>query len=150
LAIIAALSLERNALEAEKKIFGVFIFCLVASACTVFKFYGPTLSLEAWHTNSYSACAAMMLCYCAGELMSARRHPQFRLWSFASISLLALIVGTSAGSNIAAACGLAFGSMVTRSWKILAVCSLLLVVALVIGITGEDAMRVALGGKNKE
>ena len=71
-----------------------------------------SFSLSAWHTNSYSAAAGIIFCYCLGEYLSMNRSQRSeqkkrarRLKFFGAFSLCALALGTSAASNVAAAAG---------------------------------------------
>jgi O-antigen ligase len=150
LAVVAVLAMERDALQAERKVLLVFIACLVLDWSTVVKFYGLSLALGAWHTNTYSASAGMVTCYCAAELMSGRKYARNRLWLFGAVALFAVILGTSAASNIAVAIGLAFAALSTRNWKVLSGCLLVLVMVGLASMMDRNMFSILLAGKDPE
>ena len=150
LAVVAGLAMERNALEAERKVLLVFAATLLLDWTKIFKFNGLSLSLGAWHTNTYSTIAGMAACYCAGELMSGRNYARNRLWFFGAVALFAVILGTSAASNIAVAIGLGFAALSTRNWKVLGGCVLLLVVVGIASTMDKNMFSFLLAGKDPE
>ncbi len=71
-----------------------------------------SLSLEGMHTNDYTACSAILFCYCLGEYLAMTRAERAegkmrarRLRWFGIFSFCTLAIGTSAASNVAAAVG---------------------------------------------
>lgn len=85
-------------------------------------------NLESWHTNSYSAIAAMLAAYCIGELASNRTSlalKQNRRLLLASlcVALLFLGLGTSGGSNVAFVAGLLVAALYSgrMAFKVVAV-----------------------------
>ena len=71
---------------------------------------GFSFSLGSWHTNSYSAVAAMLAAYCIGEQASreslALKENRRLVWISLWIALFFLGLGTSGGSNIAFVAGI--------------------------------------------
>ncbi|HEC99034.1 MAG TPA: O-antigen ligase family protein [Proteobacteria bacterium] len=106
MAVFVALSYSPNLAAAERKALFICFVVLIFSMYVNIKFYGLSFSLFDWHTNSYSASAAIMFCYCVGEYFSADKKRAKTLKRYGILSLGALIIGTSAASNIAALCGL--------------------------------------------
>ena len=118
--LVVALSYSGDFEKAEKRV-------LFLATLSVFVQMGQhmregiPLSLTAWHTNAYSASAAVIFVYCAGEYMAlvkeklcedrSRRKMLF-IYGCMSLSLLAL--GTSSGSNVAALIGLVIILLVQR------------------------------------
>ncbi len=106
MAVFVALSYSSNFVAAERKALFICFVVLILSMCVAIKLRGLSFSLFDWHTNSYSASAAIMFCYCIGEYFSADKERAKMLKRYGIVSLGALILGTSAASNIAALCGL--------------------------------------------
>lgn len=76
---------------------------------------GPIFSLGTWHTNAYSASAAVLFAYCAGEylalgkkklLETGERLRRKMLFRYGLLSFLLLALGTSSASNVAALFGI--------------------------------------------
>jgi len=71
--------------------------------------------IDAWHTNTYTATAAVLLCYCAGKSSRAdRTGSKATMYLIGSVSCLALALGASIGSNVAAAVGLCVVGLLVR------------------------------------
>jgi len=103
--VLVALSYARNFLTAERTV-------LIVSAFEIFSsMYGEVLTtripliLQSWHTNSYTASAAILFCYCLGEYFGSDRNRKLPLICFGLFAFGALAVGTSSGSNVGAAVG---------------------------------------------
>lgn len=121
MAVFVALSYSRNFAEAERKVLFVCFVTLVLSMYVTIKFHGLSFSLFDWHTNSYSAAAAIMFCYCVGEYFTADKKRAKMLKRYGILSLGALIIGTSAASNIAALCGIIFLFFLYRKFGLMTI-----------------------------
>jgi len=82
---------------------------------------GISFSLLAWHTNAYSASAAVIFVYCAGEYLAlgAKKSSDISkrkkmLLTYGCLSLALLALGTSSASNVAAAFGIVVILIVQR------------------------------------
>ncbi len=76
------------------------------------------VKLAGWgglHTNSYTAAASMILCYCFGEFAGAHRNRKRYLLACGVLSLVALFLGTCSSSNIGTICGIAAAGLLGRS-----------------------------------
>jgi hypothetical protein len=87
---------------------------------------GGSISLDAWHTTTYSASAAILFCYCLGEYLamtkadrSADKGRTRRLLRFGIFAFGPLALGTSAGSNIAVAVGCSLIFLALRRFGLL-------------------------------
>ncbi|MCB0067302.1 MAG: O-antigen ligase family protein, partial [Caldilineaceae bacterium] len=112
-------------------------------------------NLESWHTNSYSAVAAMLAAYCLGELWSARGKLDKRrrrlLKTCLVIALFFLVLGTSGGSNVAFALGVIGALLYSAKRKLKAFAIPLIAVAVVVYLViPEFLVAVLLPGKTVE
>jgi O-antigen ligase len=90
------------------------------------------ISLGNLHTNSYSAVAAMLACYCIAEFFSAKGHRRANLLRIGVVSTLFLIIGTSSASIVSFFIGLAIISFLHRNkiFLFIAILSLILCISL--------------------
>ena len=82
---------------------------------------GNLFSLWTWHTNAYTASAAMIFVYCAGEYLalgekklSVDRERKKVLLTYGCLSLPLLALGTSSASNVAVLFGMIVILLVQR------------------------------------
>lgn len=108
-----ALSYSSGFEKAEKRVLFLSILSVFIQMGIHIK-DGIPFSLEAWHTNAYSASAVVIFVYCAGEYLALakQRFAEHRtrrkmLFLCGSLSFFLLVLGTSSASNIAALIGLA-------------------------------------------
>jgi O-antigen ligase len=87
---------------------------------------GIVLSLWTWHTNAYTASAAVIFAYCVGEYLalgkrklSADRARRKMLFTYGCLSLPLLALGTSSASNVAALLGILFILFAQRKIKLM-------------------------------
>ena len=111
LAIFASFTSYNSFETAEKN------FLWISAIITLFGF---GLNIRLWgfqnfHTNSYSASAALLFCYCFGELLRGRVKDKVRIIFFGFFGLFFIIIGTSAASNIAVVAGLLVASIICRN-----------------------------------
>jgi hypothetical protein len=139
----------------------VFTGCLVVlmSMYVNVKIYGgfsaiASRDLSAWHTNSYSASAAVMLTYVLGEWRKASPHRRRALRWGGAIGLMGIVVGTSSASNIAAICGLLVILAVTGHFRAAVWASLLggmlLVLMRLLDLSWWDLFSWMFPGKSLE
>jgi O-antigen ligase len=136
LAICTVVCSLRDWLAGEKMLVLTFLLLLSFHFGGLIRSNGLGLSFHSFHTNSYSASAAMALCFSAGELL---RRQNTRMWSIFVAAAGALAIGTSAGSNIAALLGLlTVGILQPRGkrWRIVALAVVLGALAVLAGSQG--------------
>ena len=105
LSVLIALSFEKDYESAEKK---VLLLVTITLFCGIFlhlKQSDYQISISSLHTNQYSATAAMISAYCLGEYLKAQNLRKKVLKWFGMVGFFSLVIGTSAGSNIAFLCG---------------------------------------------
>ena len=151
LAVTLALSFCHDFYKAERRVLLISFLTLMLEIIARLKFYGFSLSLSTWHTNSYSVSAAMIFCYCLGELLIATGERRKLLGFSMLAALFCLILGTSSGSYIAALCGIAFIGLIVRSRGILFVSLLIGIVLLLLLAERRDILFKAIfPGKDVE
>jgi len=105
-AVSVALSYSRDFPEAERRVLFFSAIVTVLDLFTNVIVYGYSLSLIDFHTNSYSASAAMLFCYCFGEYLNASGRRAILLRNYGMFSLGIAILGTSTTSYIAILAGI--------------------------------------------
>ncbi|TKJ38116.1 MAG: hypothetical protein CEE38_04990 [Planctomycetes bacterium B3_Pla] len=144
LAVALAMSYCRDFRAAERRVLLISFLTLILPIAARFKSVGFAFSLSAWHTNSYSASAAMIFCYCLGELLTATEERRTLLGFGALVALFWLVLSTSAGSYIAALCGIAVIGVLARNRGMLLM-SLLIGIVLLFFLAGrKDILFKAL------
>ncbi|MCE9616172.1 MAG: O-antigen ligase family protein [Lentisphaerae bacterium] len=97
---------------AERMAMGLGWCALLLDFAGRLKFSG--FSLTELSSNSYSAAAAMLVCYSWGEALEARGRRQAWLWVSTFGALVLLLVGLSLASWWGALCGLLLAGLVLR------------------------------------
>lgn len=125
-AALAAMAQYQNFTAAERAFLSVTAVTILLQMCVTLRLQGFSLSLQDWHTNVYSASSAIMFCYCLGEYLamtgaqsSENQKRRRRLRWFGIFSLGTLALGTSAGSNVAAAVGCLLIFLALGRWGLL-------------------------------
>jgi O-antigen ligase len=121
MAVMVALSYRPSFVSAEKRILSIASIVIILTIYVNLKLHGFAFSLSALHTNSYSASAAMLFCYCIGEYFRSEGERKKTLRRYAVFSAMALAIGTSAASNIAALCGVLLLLFFYRKFALLGV-----------------------------
>lgn len=116
---------------------------------------GFGLNLASWHTNSYSAVAAMLAAYCIGELASreslALKKNRRLLLASLFVALFFLALGTSGGSNVAFAAGLVVAALYSRRSAFKVVAVFLFIIVLIINVFyAELIFSLLFPGKTME
>jgi O-antigen ligase len=149
LAVFVAMSYCRDFIAAERTMLWVSLIAILLTTSVTIRFNGLQFSMAAWHTNSYTASAAIVLCYCCGELFAfpGPRRRRF-LIAMAIIGAAFVVLGTSSGSFIACICGIAVASLLARN-RGLAIG--LIFVAVVVGAvaSGGDVSALLFPGKTE-
>ena len=149
LAVFVALSYCGSFAQAERRVMLVCVLTILLGMLVNVRFYGVTASLANWHTNSYSASAAMLSCYAVGEYLSRGKElPRAVKWA-GGAGLVALALGTSSASTIAALGGFAVAAFVLRRWGLVfgGLAAAALVVAL--GFGGQFMTNILFPGKTE-
>jgi len=151
LAVVLAMSYCGCFRDAERRVLLISFLVLSLGVIAIFSFVGFSLSLSAWHTNSYSVSAAMIFCYCLGELLTATEERRKLLGIGALAGLFWLVLGTSSGSYIAALCGIAVIGLLARHRGMLIV-SLLIGIVLLLFLAGrrDILFKAIFPGKSVE
>lgn len=125
MSISVALSYKPNFLKAERTVLFSSIIVILVSMSVSIKFKGLTAfsSLESWHTNSYTASAAIIACYCLGEYFSSDKYRKKALKWYGTLAFAALIIGTSTASFIAALAGIGIIALHYRNFALIGIIS---------------------------
>ena len=135
MAVLVALYYSPNFEVAEQRILFISSLVVILSMYVNVKFAGGVVfSLSAWHTNSYSASAAIICCYCIGEYFFSDNSRSNTLKWYGIFNFLALIIGTSSASFIAALCGILFMFILAKRFDFLLIGFYLLTFLLLIKI----------------
>lgn len=144
---LVALSYAPNLVKAERI---VLIVSLISITLTMYPYFirlGFPTSLGAWHTTSYSASAAMLFCYCLGEYFQSDKNRKKILRWVGFVALAVLVLGTSAGSNVATAFGVLIVAFLRRNTALIIIGCILLLIMLPVFLFGEiDDSAVAVRG----
>ena len=133
LIIFVVIWYSANFSNAERRVlFLSFIVLLLGVGLNV-KFRGLSLNLYQWHTNHYSVSAAMVFCYCFGEVLSYPGERLRRLWLYGLGALAFLVLGTSIASFFAAGMGVIVAILLSKQGRALFM-PLLLAVSLTSGL----------------
>jgi len=97
--------------------------------------YGRLVQWGSFHNNHCPMIAAMILCYCIGEVGQATVLRRRRLLAYAVASGVILCVGTSASANVATVCGVCMAGIIRRT-KIRMLLIWVMVVATLLVLTG--------------
>lgn len=148
---LVALSYSPNFLKAERRVLLVSILAIIMNMYMSVYFYGFTWILKAWHTNSYSASAAIVFCYCLGEYFcSDRKRKKLLKWA-GIFAFCTLGLGTSSASYIAALIGVVFVAIFHRNTALLLISSfmllLLFVLNFVVTIDFSTVISILFPGK---
>jgi O-antigen ligase len=151
---LIALSYSPNFIAAERTILKISSIVIILSIYVNLKLTGFSFSLSALHTNSYSASAAMLFCYCLGEYYSSEGKRKTTLRIYGVFAFTALAIGTSSASNIAALCGVLLLFFFYRKFALLGVglfvLSLLLMLRFVVDIDFAFVRDLLFPGKTDE
>ena len=98
---------------------------------------GGMFSLGPLHNNTLATSAAMVACYCIGESLAGLSEPgrARSLRRLGGLALVAVVVSTSSGSNVAMLMGLLFACILVRR-------SDLFVLLVVVGAIGSAFMSI--------
>lgn len=127
-----------NFVAAEKSMLIVVALATAFGMAQILRFHGLTLNLSKWHTNQYTATGAMLLCYCIPEFLTSQGVRRKRLMIYGTFAAVAVAVGTSAASIIAALAGVALTVFLLRGnrWPLV----LLSAAAILAWIVAPDAI----------
>lgn len=145
--VLVALSYAPNFVKAERIVLIVSLISITLTLYAKFINIGFSTSLDAWHTTAYSASAAMIFCYCLGEYFQTDKNRKKRLRWVGFVALAALVLGTSAGSNVAASFGVLIVAFLRRNTALIFIGCILLLVMLPVFLFGDiddSAVRAVL------
>jgi O-antigen ligase len=118
---------------------------------------GNLLSLWTWHTNAYTASAAVIFVYCAGEYLalgkqkvSENRGRRRMLFIFGCLSLPLLALGTSSASNVAALFGVVVILLAQRKIWLVMLITYAAVLLFLLGGGLESLMKFVFPFKTEE
>jgi hypothetical protein len=141
-AVSLIMSYSQNAAAAERTMLAASLIVIVLQAYTQ-----GGVQLVAWRSNSYPAMAAIVFCYCVGELLSRPTSQRRFLLIMAIVSAGFVVRGMSTASFIATICGVAVALKLSPNGRLVVI--LLLVIAVAVGgvIVGGHVRDVLLPGK---
>ncbi len=113
--VILAITYCRDFLQAERAALIASIVVIALTLVSKVILQGFSLSLSHWHTNTFSASALMVFCYCLGEYFRASPDRRRTLFSFGVIGLFFVVLGTSAATNVAAVAGVVVVASLLRA-----------------------------------
>ncbi len=144
----------KSFVRAERAFLIVTTITILFQMTMCVRFHGLSLSMLAWHTNTYTCCSAVMFCYCLGEYLaltkaerSQDRKRVRRLRTFGALSLMTLAMGTSAASNVSAAAGCLLIFLFLRRISLFVAGFIAAVLAITFSLIfggGEDLIRAIL------
>lgn len=142
LAVFVAMSYCRNFVTAERRMLWVSLIVILLNEIVNLRLGGLQFSLAAWRTND-TPPAAMILCYCVGELLADPARPRRPfLLTMALMCVVFLALGGSSASIVASIFGLAVAFLLARNRS---VAIFLLMVAVVgIGVSTHWNLRLLL------
>ncbi len=149
LLIMLALQYAASFAQAEKWILRVTSINILFGMCVNMRFYGLSFQLRDWHTNSYSAIGAMLLCYCTAEYFRADSVRARRLMAYGIFGLMAVALGTSGASSLAVLCGLGAAALLLRQarWPLIVFLGLCVFAAL---SDPQSVLNVLFPGRTAE
>jgi len=155
-ATLAAVEQFQDFAGAEQAFLRVGMATILLVICINLRLFGFSLSLEAWHTNSYSACAAMLFCYCLGEYLAMTKTERSeykgrsgRLLRFGIFSFGALMLGTSVTSNLAAVVGCLLILLVLRRIGLMLIMLFLGLLIFLYGVGGHLVHNIVFEGRSE-
>ena len=154
--LVVALSYSPGFEKAEKWVLFLSILSVFVQMGLHMK-EGIPLSLAAWHTNAYTASAAVIFVYCTGEYLALAKQKLAGEWerrkmllTYGCLSLPLLLLGTSSASNVAALFGLCVILLIRRKVGILMLI-IFVMLPLFFLIDGPDVLQqVIFPGKSVE
>lgn len=148
LAVFVAISYCSTFYDAEKKVLLLSFMVILLNIGMNLKIYNYSISMQTLHTNSYSISAAMVFCYCLGEIMEEGYVAKRGLVRYCIIAAVFLIVGTSSASYIAALCGICVIGILLSNRIVLV---LVLIGAILIAsmLSMNDVMLLLFPGKKE-
>ena len=118
LAVAAAFSFETDFRSAERRLLIVIGAVVLLQWAGILKWWGlgAVFSPVAMHNNTLATSAAMVTCYCIGEFLARPFDPKQRklLGVLGLLALLAVVLSTSGGSNVATVLGLLTACLLVR------------------------------------
>jgi O-antigen ligase len=131
---VIALTYATDFIKAERTFLLVSVIVIVLGMLLIVKFYGLSTSLRHWHTNTYTASAAMVLCYCFGEYFNCEKSRKRLLKWVGFFALAVVVLGTSSSSFIAVIMGVLFTAMLYRKVALFVIGSLFMLVILLVNM----------------
>ena len=115
------------------------------------------LSLWSWHTNAYTASAAVIFVYCAGEYLSIAnkklstdRKRKKMLLLYGSLSLPLLALGTSSASNVSVLFGIIVILFVKRKIGLMMIIIYVSLLFFMLGGSSESLMKIIFPFKTEQ
>ncbi|MBW2011405.1 MAG: O-antigen ligase family protein [Deltaproteobacteria bacterium] len=147
--ILVAFSYEPDFASAERRILFVSFVVILFTLFVSYRLYGFTFSLLSWHTNSYTATAGMMFCYCLGEYFTADDKRKAVLKKYGLVGLFFLFFGTSSASFFAALAGVTAITILKRKYGLLFACTMILATSLLVGYQFDLIKEIVFYGKQE-
>ncbi len=138
----SAMMMARDQRSAERTLLLLALITVLLSMGQNVRLFGITGmgTLHSWHTNTYTAVAAMCLVYGFGEHRSADGERRRLLGITILLSLTVVVVGTSSASNVSVAVGLLIAAIIQRRFGFLVFLSVVLLIAVGLLIAREGSV----------
>ncbi|MFO0911774.1 MAG: O-antigen ligase family protein [Pirellulales bacterium] len=146
--VLIAVSYAPTVATAETSVLWVSMIATLCGIGQYVKLYGFSTQLSDWHTNHYTATAAILLSYCFAEFFASSGRRRIRLMAFGGFAAFALLLGTSATSIIAALTGFAITAMLLKGnrWPLIAIAAIAMIGA---ALAPDVAFSILFPGKTE-
>lgn len=123
LLVLIAVNYASTLESAETSVLWVSMIATLCGIGQYIRLFGLSTQLSDWHTNHYTATAAILLSYCVAEFFASSGRRRIRLTAFGGFACFALLLGTSAASIIAALTGFATTALLLKGnrWPLVAI-----------------------------
>jgi O-antigen ligase len=138
----SAMMASRDQESAERTLLALALITVVLSMGQNVRLLGLSAmaTLHSWHTNTYTAVAAVSLVYAFGEYRAAVGDRRKRLSRTIVWSLAAVVAGTSSASNVSTVIGLLVAAVIQRRYGLIALLLGVCFIAAVILIANEGSV----------
>jgi O-antigen ligase len=138
----SAMMMARDQRSAERTLLLLALITVLLSMAQNVRLHGfaAMATLHAWHTNTYTAVAALCLVYAFGEHRSVVDERRRWLSVTVVLSLAAVVVGTSSAGNVSAAIGLLVVALVQRRYGFISLLLVALGIATAVLISLEGSV----------
>lgn len=139
IAILTAIYWIEDEYTVSKSILSFSTIIIIMGLIGVVRLLGFRSELAMWHSNSYTAVAAMSLSFCFGFLLEREKEEIVPKYSVHFLFfLIVLILGTSSGSFLAVTAGLISAVLINRRFRTLI--SIMLILLVIVAFIGLNSL----------